>query len=314
MTKMKKIIAIIFCLCLSIGLFSGCSTVSYGLVQYSDGQILQSFSTILDEEVLTQNGYDIEGEGGVKEKIKSVYTNLVNDLKNDFETRILVSGNVQIYNIVMQDIRNATITDEDNVITLQILFKNLTNYRYFYNLVKDSEDDSANSDIITEYPFYNVITTKTYTKFYNYRENPYFLNAENEIKDYFAGSDFTIEDVGFNYCYGLPSSSKYKSNADYIYSQNGIDIHIWKLDSGELNKEIEFYRIQIKPMLWYVLAIGLTLILLVIIVVVCLIKNKFNKNKSDEDKIKEKQIDKIIDDYVDAKLNNNESVKEIDIN
>ena len=195
MTKMKKIIAIIFCLCLSLGLFSGCSTVSYGLVQYSDGQILQSFSTVLDEDVLTENGYEIEGEGGVKNKIKSVYTNLVNELQSDFETRILISGNFQIYNIVMQDIKNATITDEDNVITLQILFKNLTNYRYFYGLVKDSEEDNSNSDTITEYPFYNVITTKTYTKFYNYRENPHFLNAENEIKEYFASSDFTIDMV-----------------------------------------------------------------------------------------------------------------------
>lgn len=313
MTKMKKIIAIIFCLCLSIGLFSGCSTVSYGLVQYSDGQILQSFSTVLDEDVLTENGYAIEGEGGVKNKIKSVYTNLVNELQSDFETRILISGNFQIYNVVMQDIKNATITDEDNVITLQILFKNLTNYRYFYDLVKDSEEDNSNSDTITEYPFYNVITTKTYTKFYNYRENPHFLNAENEIKEYFAGSDFTIDDVGFNYCYGLPSSSKYKSNADYIYSQNGIDIHIWKLDSSELNKEIEFYRIQIKPTLWYVLAVALTFILLVILVVTCLIKNKLNKNKSNEDKQKEKQIDKMIDDYIEAKLNNSESKIEIDI-
>ena len=313
MTKMKKIIAIIFCLCLSIGLFSGCSTVSYGLVQYSDGQILQSFSTVLDEDVLTENGYVIEGGDGVKNKIKSVYTNLVNELQSDFETRILVSGNFQIYNIVMQDIKNATITDEDNVITLQILFKNLTNYRYFYDLVKDSEEDNSNSDTITEYPFYNVITTKTYTKFYNYRENPHFLNAENEIKEYFASSDFTIDDMGFNYCYGLPSSSKFKSNADYIYSQNGIDIHIWKLDSSELNKEIEFYRIQIKPTLWYVLAVALTFILLVILVVTCLIKNKLNKNKSNEDKQKEKQIDKMIDDYIEAKLNNSESKIEIDI-
>lgn len=310
MTKIKKIIAIIFCLCLSIGLFSGCSTVSYGLVQYSDGQILQSFSTVLDEDVLIENGYEIEGKDGVKEKIKSVYTNLVNDLENDFESRILANGNIQIYNIVMQDIRNTTIKDDNNAITLQIMFKNLTNYRYFYNLVKDSEEDSTNSDTVTEYPFYNVITTKTYTKFYNYRENPYFLNAENQIKDYFAGSDFTIDDVGFNYCYGLPSSSKYKSNADYVYSQNGIDIHIWKLDSSELNKEIEFYRIQIKPMLWYVLAIVLTLILLVILVVVCLIKNKLNKNKNDEDKLREKQIDKMIDDYIEARLNSNETTIE----
>lgn len=212
----------------------------------------------------------------------------------------------------MQDIRNATITDDNNVITLQIMFKNLTNYRYFYNLVKDSEEDSTNSDTITEYPFYNVITTKTYTKFYNYRENPYYLNAENEIKSYFAGSDFTIDDVGFNYCYGLPSSSKYKSNADYVYSQNGIDIHIWKLDSNDLNKEIEFYRIQIKPMLWYVLAIVLTFILLVILIVVCLIKNKITKNKNDEDKLKEKQIDKIIDEYIEARLNSSETTKEME--
>lgn len=296
MKKNKKILMLIVCFCVSILMLTGCSSVSYGLVQYSNGQILQSFSIVLDEEELSNNGYDLNE---TEIELRSILSDLKDDLNSDFQTRMVNKNALDVYLQVMQGI-NHSITYERNVVTMQILFKNVTCYRYYYGLLDEENTNDNNNLVVTDCGFYNIITTKTYTKFYNYRENPIYLNAENKVKEYFNGSNFTIQDVNFNYCYGLPSSSKYKSNADYIYSQDGIDIHIWNLGSDNLNKEIEFYQIQVKPLLWYVLAVVLTLILMVILVIVCLIKNKFHKNKSDSN---DKEIDKMIDDYINFRLN-----------
>ena len=255
-----------------IGIFSGCSTVSYGIVQYQNGQILQSFTINVDEQVLLEKGYDANEK---EMQIKSILDDLVSDLKTDFLLRMV--SNESLYNQVMQGVKTST-NVENNQIVLQILFSDATNYRYFYGLTNNNQDEE-DSVIVTDCGFYNIITTKTYTQFYNYRENIYYLKAEKRVKDLFDENDFSIEDIDFNYCYGLPTAYKYSSNADFIYSQDGLDIHIWKLSSETLNKEIEFYRIQVKPLLWYVLAVALTFVLLVVLFIVIFIKKIHNKNK-----------------------------------
>lgn len=290
--KNKKLLLIIAIFMVSISIFTGCSSVSYGIVQYADGQILQSISINLDKTELEEKGYDVtEKQIQIKDILEDLFTNL----KNDFILRM--ASNQTICEQVLSGVKKASQVDQDShTIVLQLLFNNITNYKYFYNIQASTD----NENIVTEYPFYNVITTKTHTQFYNYKANPYYQDAEQKVIALFKEGDFTIQDVNFNYCYGLPVESKYTSNADYVVTQNGTDIHIWKLKSDELNKEIEFYRLQVKPLLWYVLAVALTLILLVILVIIVIVKKFTNKNKVQ---------------YVeDVKIEENESVNKENLN
>lgn len=287
MKKDKKIIILFFSLLICIMCFCGCSTVSYSMVQYSNGEVLQAFSVSLDKNILEQNGYDFEI---AKQKVESVLENVVLEQKERFLLYDNISTSVK--EDIMSNGLKTTVFSEENNVYVQMLFSNVTSYRYFYNLQQSTDNsDKSDYDKMEDFLFFKKIYTIGYTKYYNFYLDPIYNDAVQEINDYFRGANFSLNDVKFNYCYATPRKAKLYSNADYTYFVDDLKMHIWQMDSTELDRQIEFYQILVKPTLWYILALGLTLILIVVMLIVIKIKGKIKKKPNKNVELLQNNID-----------------------
>lgn len=271
MKKFKKIIMLVVTFFSLSILLCGCSQVSFLIVQSSNGQVAQTLQVELNQEKMEQYSVDYNV---FSQKVKLVLQNVFLEQKQRFFDREDVSDVVK--NQVWEDVKTS-VTKVNNTIRAEISFKNATDYNLFYGI--DTSQSSAQT-FVKQGVFYNVVTTKTFTKFYNYQQDPIYQNAINELMQdlpqEFADEQ---ENISYLYCYAVPSNSKLKSNANYVYSTNGFAVHAWKVEANELDKQIEFYQILVKPVAWYVLAIVLTLILLIILIAIILIKHLLTKNK-----------------------------------
>ena len=109
------------------------------------------------------------------------------------------------------------------------------------------------------------------------------LKSSIYLKKYF--NIFDEEDVNLTYSY-LAGSSRYKSNADSIsYAGDGYYSHTWNVDINNPDKEIYFSVRLANRWIWYVLAIGISLIVCFILVVIALILKIKNRPKLEKNPI-----------------------------
>lgn len=277
MSKKKISLLIVLIMFFCVTLLTGCGSVAFSMVQYSSGQIAQTFSVKLDRQVIEQGGYDYDVSVS---KVKSVLDNVMLKQKLRFQTLDETVCSSVIKEQVLKDLKIVNATEKDDVIYVQMIFDNATSYRYFYNL---NQEQSQNTYITEDHAFYKKVSTVGYTKFYNFLEDEIYKQAVIEMQNYFSTSQmFSINDLDFVYCYAISQDYHMYSNADYVYYNNGLAIHAWRLTADSLDRLVVFYQIIAKPFLWYVLAIGLTFVLILLLTIIVLIKSKHKKVETND--------------------------------
>ena len=282
MKNFKYKFLLVIVVVMSVITFFGCSDVSFMVVQYPNGEILQSFSVILNKTSVESAGYNYDVS---VQKVKVV----LEDALLKFKERFLLTSELSAP--VKEQVMNNTLTlveQEEQVISAQIRFNNITDYKYFYNL----SDSSSAYTKVEKNPFFNKNISQRLTNFYNFQQDEIIKNAVIEMQNYFSTNQvLTIDNINFSYCYAVPSRAHIYSDADYIFNKNGIDFHVWQLKSDNLDRVIEFFTISIKPLTWYVLALALTLMLLGILLIIVKIKDKKLKNKNKNQELLLNNID-----------------------
>lgn len=271
--KISLLITLIMFFCLT--LLTGCGSVAFSLIQYPNGQIAQTFSVSLNKEIIEQGGYDYDVSVN---KVISVLQNVITQQKLRFETLDESVCSEKVKQQVFKDLKVEQPKLKDGVVVAQMIFENATSYKYFYNL--NNQQTEQSSYLTENHAFYKKVSTLSYTKFYNFLEDDIYRQATIEMQNYFSTNQmFSVNDVNFVYCYAVSQDYHLYSNADFVYYNNGLAMHMWRLNADQLDRVIMFYQIIPKPLLWYVLAVGLTFVLILILTIVSLTKSK-TKNKT----------------------------------
>lgn len=270
---MRKKLITIFMSLLCVFFLCGCATVNYNLSVNSDGSVTQTFSVVLNEELLS-------GKGKTLEEVKSEIRQTVNDVESKFNAEFLANvTNPEIIAYVIQNKTDAKITMGSNYALIKIDFKTAEAYTYYYSHTLDTEDNS----IITNEGFYKKSNNTSNTVFNDLENNAV---AKRWLAFFGEASGVTLSDCTYSFTYSTPSEHLH-SDADYVgYDENGNKAHTWYFTADEITGQnaqtgdtINIYRIAVNSPLWYYLALGLTALLVVVLVVTSKVKE--NKNKQE---------------------------------
>lgn len=257
----KKISLILCCLVLVFAL-SGCATVQYERIVNTDGSIIDAVCVKLDENAITQNGFEIDE---VKTHIKQKMNTYLNAFINSFLTRddnLTFFEKTAISNNVVPNV-----IEENGIIVASLTFKNYSAFKYFYglHLTENNEIDEDESNIVETFLYNkNISTGKTIFS----SEDAQFVT--NEFISYFNDA-FTLSDVNLIYVFGTPEG-KLHSDATNHYEIDGVKYHEWIVT--DINQEINTFTIEHKPVNYYILALILTAVLIVILFVIAFFKRK----------------------------------------
>jgi hypothetical protein len=234
--------------------FTGCANGGYAISTYSDGRVNESFYIELNQVTIELGGYNYEQvKTQVLTAFESIRTNLVDNFNNS-ENEL---NAIQKMHFVNQHIRMPSI--ENNIIGISFLFDSYNDYKLFYG-VDTQEDDQDPSNTITEDNIFYIKKTSITKTIFNNTNNS---TLATELLNYFSGEPygsevFTMEDLNLSYSYAT-HSTKLRSNADLIYNTaSGLKVHEWQVPSNNYSFEIEFYEYKIVSSWWYVLALVLT--------------------------------------------------------
>lgn len=273
---MKKFFCCISLLLVSCFLFCGCAEVSYSVIVDSNGKIEQAFQVDLDKTAIENAGYTF---ASAKQKVLSKMQTVVSNQN----TKIM-------YYAISIDATPSTCgvkcelveVDEDTFYAYMsyendAVFRSFNTYASGGSSGSSEDDDNDTRTQIVKGLFYNKIITFNKTVYYNLQNSEF----AQDMLALFDGSQenttaFTLSDVKYNFYYGVPTNKLY-SNANETYSQNGTTIHHWVFDADNLNQEIATYQIVINPVVWYLVAIALTLLVLFVLIVVIIFKKKPKK-------------------------------------
>lgn len=262
--KFKKI-TIIFCLFIVL-ILSGCAKVEYSRTINEKGNIIDAIAVTLDIDKISSAGYiTSEVENYIEQKMSSYLSAIISSFKNrddnlDDITKLSVLQNT-----------TPLVYKNNNTIVALLKFNNYGTFKYFYGLHLDesSEDNTTieESFLVKKY----ISSGKTIFA----SEDARFI--ERDIITYF-NDNFTLDDVTYEYTFGTINDKLY-SDADYTFTNEGINYHQWIIKSNETNREIKTYNILVKPVNWYMSALIITASFILISFAVIYIK-KFTHKKS----------------------------------
>lgn len=243
--------------------FAGCAEAGYQISIFKDGTIRQTFYVQLDEELITEAGYDITA---TKDQIINSIDDLIHGtggLVEEFEA--VDHGATPLEDLQIEQRIKAGIgyaTEKDGVIGVTLNFSAYEDFRLFYRY--DVEEPEPNEELVEETPFYIKTTTYSSTIFKNVPESSLLILFLEMFDD--QPTIFNLNDVTFYHNYAS-YDTKLRSNADNVYYSNGLKVHSWQVGEETLERQIEFYEYDIIVLWWYVLALVLTITLMLIILV-----------------------------------------------
>lgn len=262
-------------------IFCGCSQVNYVNYTDEDGVYTEVVEITLDETKFTNveqvkkdisNQVDITLETKHNAYLSKVGTK-IEEYRYDPENQDLFKA----YNDLLDDITWQT-SDEDNYYQVKIMFNSTSSYLIFYDLTKKNFSNKS----VKEGLFYDTITFTGNLGYYVQNSLYPTLRYSPYLEKYF--NIFSEEDVDLTYTY-LTSSKRYKSDADRVnYAGDGYYAHSWVVNSENIEKEIHFSVRIANRWIWYVVAIGISLIFALILVIIAIVIN-IPKRKKDNEKI-----------------------------
>lgn len=270
-----------FCVCvliLCISLLCGCANIEYQRITDDTGQILDKLIIELDES-------DI-----LKKMSATKLTELKNDIKSDLEEYVQIINykkpQLQVMypdmdistGIVAKTIPWIYVDGDVCRISVEVLYRDST-YLTALNGAPSSSDESESSSSS------EIISNLFISKYMMYSDNV-FMNLEDygggvSYYDYYSQqySEFEVKDVGLTQVYGT-TDSRLKSNADYKTKIDGINYHLWEVDTenkGYNSMRLAYYYTTAVGTGWYIVALSLTIVLAIVLTIVYIIKRRNDK-------------------------------------
>lgn len=298
---MKKILAIILCLCCFV--LCGCQTApQYILEQDAEGKVTQTIYLPYTVRELMSAGLDIVNATEIANNLKSEFDNYFVNKYINFETRLMTDETLSekdklyIQNScpTMDELKGKGQifgTSENSGIIYTLEFKNVIAYYYFTlsyyydELIEELEKDDS---VIKEH-FFTKDKVNSGITIYGAQTDlsseltfaEYVTAKAKEILQSYGMSDGAIESVvpkQYIYRYGT-SSKRLHSNADKVFSIDGMCYHEWTINVENSTREIITWKTYAKTNVWYVLALSITIVVVGVLSVMVIIEDKKHKKE-----------------------------------
>lgn len=256
-----------FCVC-------GCASVNFVTYHNNDGSINEYVYLTINEQSLTEHGYNIDA------------TKLEIQTNSYFEANLLLT---EYKNKITQEYNNNTLTDSEytilyngiNVIgnkwtkneyLIGLQFKNSTIYKKYYELLNNITFNSKPKQVKKLF----------YTKTYHYGTTNYGdYSIFARIYNYYSNTIFSTispQETSLTYSYSV-STHRFHSDADKVYTDsNGNYIHTWNVNPSNPDEKICFYTISANRSVWIITCIAIGLLICLTLCIIGLIKYKKHKN------------------------------------
>lgn len=270
--KLKTILLstmlLLLCFCLS-----GCASVNFVTYHNSDGSICEYVFLNIDEQTLTEHGYNIDA---VKHEIKTNSHTEANNLIKSYQNKLTIELQQNLlsneeYSILFSGIKLVEKDWENEEYIIGLSFSNSTVYKKYHSILNNIEFNSNPKKV--EKLFY----TKTY--YYgtaNYGDYSIF----NRIYNYYSNTIFSSispQKTNLTYSYSV-SNRRFHSDADNIsLDTNGNYVHTWNISPDNPGKQIHFYTITANRGIWIICCIGAGLVICTTLSIIGLIKILKNK-------------------------------------
>ena len=272
----NKIFSLIL-IALSLFVFCGCANVEYQRITDGVGQILDKLIIELDEKEI------IEKVGNVK------FATLKQDIEDDLRDYELAINylkpqlqqkysDMDFYTGIIAKTTPWLSDGKTSRISIEILYKDSTYLQCLNGSESSDSGEKQNNEIVS-----NLFISKLMM----YSDNV-FKDMESmgmhggSYYDYYTTnySEFTVADVNLTQVYGT-ADTRLKSNADYKTNIDGINYHLWEIDTAEKgynSMQLTYYYTTAVGTGWYIVALALSLGLAIILLVVYIIR-KINDKK-----------------------------------
>lgn len=261
-------------------LFCGCATVSYSVVETESGGVGQVVEVELDEKQLGSAGATASQITRMKSDIASLMTNKQTEIMNNYLQK--VQNDKSLTSAQRQMLAQGVDTDvkvADSTISASFVFVNTATYYYFYDIdTSDSDDEVVEKK---ESLFYSRYIQTTQTIFSNQELVDSYTNLANEyIASLSLPNASKIQAPQYSYSYQT-TNKKLKSDADQKTAENGMVTHTWFMSNDQTQREIHFYTVQPRRVIWYAFALGGALVLVGVLFVI----NHFKTKKAKREEI-----------------------------
>ena len=278
---MKKFyrLALVFMIMCCTFLFCGCATVSYSVVETENGGVGQVIDIELDEKQLGSAGATASQITKMKRDIATIMTNKQTEIMNSYLQK--VQNDKNLTSAQRQMLAEGVDTDvkvADSTITASFSFVNVVAYYYFYDIDTSDSDEKIVEN--RESLFYSQYIQTTQTIFSNQELIGSYTDLANQyIESLNLSNPSKIQAPQYSYSYKT-TNTRLKSDADQKTAENGVVMHTWFMSSEQTQREIHFYTLQPRRVIWYAFALGGAIVLVGVLFVVNYFKSK--KAKRDE--------------------------------
>ena len=302
---MKKILAIILCLCCFV--LCGCQTApQYILEQNSEGNVTQTVYLPFTVRELMNYGLDVASASEIANNLKGKFDTYFINRYINFETKLLADETLSMEDKLyiksccptMEDMKGKGQifgNSENSGIIYVLEFKNVIAYYYFnmsYNY-DDMIEELEKDDSVTKENFLtkNVVSSgeTIYGVYTDLSEEltfaEYVTQQSKEILLSYGMTENIVENIipkQYVYRYGT-ASKRLHSNADKVFAVDDVYYHEWTIDVQNSTREIVTWRTYAKPNMWYIVALGLTVVLVGVLSVASIIESKKLKKQEKVD-------------------------------
>ena len=290
---------IIFTLILSLCLvFTGCANVTTS-VNWINGAIVEEINIQLDKDIIIHHGYNYERIVAdlyeVKnDKPRGLLWDWLQEAKSNYVSKVysVFAGNDEkIIEYLNFGLIDSGISPTSDGFTLYLTFSHF-DYFMFFN---DMELKPGETHII-DVPFNGEVTKQDddLTSAYIQTSTTLFagclektvngVNIVDTIKGIFANNkkvdttiEFDVSRVDLTYKFITPYR-RLHSDGKVSKIDNKYE-HTWQIDILDSDQEIHFYRVSANSIVWYLGALGITVLFLVIGTVVAVIIERKKRRK-----------------------------------
>ena len=295
MSKKFIIFTLILSLCL---VFTGCANVTTS-VNWINGAIVEEINIQLDKDIIIHHGYNYEAIVAdlyeVKnDKPRGLLWDWLQEAKSNYVSKVysVFAGNDEkIIEYLNFGLIDSGISPTSDGFTLYLTFSHF-DYFMFFN---DMELKPGETHII-DVPFNGEVTKQDddLTSAYIQTSTTLFagclektvngVNIVDKIKEIFANNkkvdttlEFDVSKVDLTYKFITPYR-RLHSDGDVSKIDNKYE-HTWQIDILDSDQEIHFYRVSANSIVWYLGALGITVLFLVIGTVVAVIIERKKRRK-----------------------------------
>lgn len=270
---MKKRFLSVFILIICCVVLCSCANIEYQRVTDDNGQIMDKLTIELDRTAMlkkmTATKYD-----KLKKDIEKDVTSYVNGIVLRCASLRREYTNMDFKNGVSA-VASEWVTMDGNIdeIFVQVNYANIKFYKLVNGITDDQESSSGSDNEIVSNWFVSKYIMKTSNTFSNIEE----YEGDRNFYDYYTNTydEFNMEDLNLVQIYGT-TDSRLKSNADYVEKIDGINYHLWEIDTKDgayKTCELSYYYLTAVGTGWYVLALGMAVVLAVVLVTIWIVKS-----------------------------------------